>query len=172
MLYKNFGEGKLPSSDLKGPKGKERAGTSRKGAGESGAAAGDSTSSSSSSGKKRGAKFCMCCGDRSHGTEDCKHPKASKISLVDGKLPRICFKCFKTGHSKKFCPGEGKTKGASGGETNDKASSGEAHAQLLIQKLYQKKERKETNNNLWARNNALTINSPITPTLINNQNKS
>ena len=85
LLYKNFGGGKLPSSDLKGPKGKERAGTSRKGAGESGAAAGDLVSSSSS-GKKRGAKFCMCCEDCSHGTEDCKHPKASKISLVDGKL--------------------------------------------------------------------------------------
>ena len=96
LLYKNFGGGKLPSSDLKGPKGKERAGTSRKGAGESSAAAGDSVSSSSS-GKKRGAKFCMHCGDRSHGTEDCKHPKASKISLVDGKLPQICFKCFETG---------------------------------------------------------------------------
>ena len=27
-------------------------------------------------------------------------------------------------------------KGKDGGETNDKASSGEAHAQLLIQKLY------------------------------------
>ena len=104
----------MPSSDLKGPKGKERSGTSRKGAGESGTAAGD-LASSSSLGKKRGAKFCMCCGDCSHGTEDCKHPKASKISLVDGKLPRICFKCFETGHSKKFCPGEGKTKGASGG---------------------------------------------------------
>ena len=123
LLYKNFGGGKLPSSDLKGPKGKERSGTSRKGAGESGAAAGD-LASSSSSGKKRGAKFCMRCGDCSHGTEDCKHPKASKISLVDGKLPRICFKCFETGHSKKFCPGEGKTKGASGGGSGGSSSKG------------------------------------------------
>ena len=124
LLYKNFGEGKLPSSDSKGPKGKERSGTSRKGAGESGTAAGDSASSSSSSGKKRGAKFCMCCGDCSHGTEDCKHPKASKISLVDGKLLRICFKCFETGHSKKFCPGEGKTKGASGGGSGGSSLKG------------------------------------------------
>ena len=126
LLYKNFGGGKLPSSDLKGPKGKERAGTSRKGAGESGAAAGDLASSSS--GKKRGAKFCMCCGDRSHGTEDCKHPKASKISLVDGKLLRICFKCFETGHSKKFCPGEGKTKGASGGGSGGSSLKGATRA--------------------------------------------
>ena len=127
LLYKNFGEGKLPSSDLKGPKGKERSGTSRKGAGESGAAAGDSASSSSS-GKKRGVKFCMRCEDCSHGTEDCKHPKASKISLVDGKLLRICFKCFETGHSKKFCPGEGKTKGASGGGSGGSSLKGATRA--------------------------------------------
>ena len=69
-------------------------------------------------------KFCMRCGDCSHGTEDCKHPKASKISFVDGKLPRICFKCFKTGHSKKFCPGEGKTKGASGGGSGGSSLKG------------------------------------------------
>ena len=87
MLYK---KGQFPSSDSKGPKGKERAGTSRKGAGESGAAAGDLVSSSSS-GKKRGAKFCMRCGDRSHGTEDCKHPKASKISLVDGTMEMFVY---------------------------------------------------------------------------------
>ena len=127
LLYKNFGGGKLPSSDSKGPKGKERSGTSRKGAGESGAAAGDSASSSSS-GKKRGAKFCMRCGDRSHGTEDCKHPKASKISLVDGKLPQICFKCFETGHSKKFCPVESKTKGASGGGSGGSSLKGATRA--------------------------------------------
>ena len=113
LLHKNLGGGKLPSSDLKVPKGKEKAGTTQKGAGESSAAAGGSSSSSSK--KKRGSKYCMRCGDRSHGTEDCKHPKASKIPLVDGKLPRICFKCFEAGHSKKFCPGEGKAKGASEG---------------------------------------------------------
>ena len=113
LLHKNLGGGKSPSSDLKVPKGKEKAGTTQKGAGESGAVAGGSSSSSSK--KKRGLKYCMCCRDRSHGTEDCKHPKASKIPLVDGKLPRICFKCFEAGHSKKFCPGEGKAKGASEG---------------------------------------------------------
>ena len=85
LLHKNLGGGKSPSSDSKVPKGKEKAGTTQKGAGESGAAAGGSSSSSSK--KKRGSKYCMCCRDRSHGTEDCKHPKASKIPLVDGKLP-------------------------------------------------------------------------------------
>ena len=80
LLHKNLGGGKLPSSDSKVPKGKEKAGTTQKGAGESGAAAGGSSSSSSK--KKRGSKYCMRCRDRSHGTEDCKHPKASKIPLV------------------------------------------------------------------------------------------
>ena len=116
----------MHSSDLKVPKGKERAGTPHKGAGESGTAAGDLSSSSSK--KKRGAKFCMCCGDRSHGTEDCKHPKASKIPLVDGKLLQICFKCFEPGHSKKFCPGEGKTKGASGGSSGGSSLKGTTRA--------------------------------------------
>ena len=122
LLHKNLGGGKLPSSDSKVPKGKEKAGTTQKGAGESGAVAGGSSSSSSK--KKRGSKYCMRCGDRSHGTEDCKHPKASKIPLVDGKLPRICFKCFEAGHSKKFCPGEGKAKGASEGGSGGGSSKG------------------------------------------------
>ena len=122
LLHKNLGGGKSPSSDLKVPKGKEKAGTTQKGAGESGAAAGGSSSSSSK--KKRGSKYCMRCGDHSHGMEDCKHPKASKVPLVDGKLPRICFKCFEAGHSKKFCPGEGKAKGASGGSSGGGSSKG------------------------------------------------
>ena len=40
------------------------------------------------------------------------------------KLPRICFKCFETGHSRKFCPGEGKTKGASGGGSGGSSLKG------------------------------------------------
>ena len=126
LLHKNLGGGKLPSSDSKVPKGKEKAGTTQKGAGESGAAAGGSSSSSSK--KKRGSKYCMRCRDRSHGTEDCKHPKASKIPLVDGKLPRICFKCFEAGHSKKFCPGEGKAKGASEGGSGGGSLKGATRA--------------------------------------------
>lgn len=47
--------------------------------------------------------FCARCGSRYHESEDCNHPKGSKILMVNGRWPKTCFKCFKTGHMSFDC---------------------------------------------------------------------